>query len=185
MTTEVRLRDGTRAILWPLGSDRPELRARDRQLLRAHYEQLSADSKYHRFLGAMPHLTDTMLHRLVDEVDGVDHVALVLFVVGPENVSEPVGIARMIRYPDRPAAADVAVTVLDAWQGRGVATALLDALMQRRPPGVTQIVTEVGEDNAPSRAMLRRLGETTESRASGGVIEVSVELPEPEGQGGR
>ncbi len=76
-----------------------------------------------------------MLDHLVDEVDGVDHVALALVAVDRDGVGVPAGVARMIRYRDRPTAADVAVTVFDEWQGRGVATALLDELLRQRPAG--------------------------------------------------
>jgi RimJ/RimL family protein N-acetyltransferase len=50
------------------------------------------------------------------------------------------------------------VTVLDEWQGRGAATALLAALTERCPPGVTDLATQVAVGNAASMAMLRRLG---------------------------
>lgn len=97
----------------------------DREEVRERYESLSAETREHRFLASVPHLTDAMLDHLVDEVDGIDHVALALVVIGDDNVGRSVGVARMIRYRNEPEAADVAVTVDDAWQGRGVATALL------------------------------------------------------------
>jgi RimJ/RimL family protein N-acetyltransferase len=172
---EARLRDGTRAVVLPL---RPE----DREAVRRGYEELSPETREHRFLASVPHLTDAMLDHLVGEVDGVDHVALVLAVLDEDDVGRPVGVARMIRYPHRPTAADVAVTVVDAWQGRGVATALLAELVKARPSGVTQVVTTVAADNEASLAMLRRLGPTTATAVGGGVIDVVVDLagqPDP------
>ena len=85
-------------------------------------------------------------------------------------------IARIVRYPDQPTAADVAVTVADEWQGRGVATALLQALMRHRPVGVTQIVTEVAADNAASLAMLRRLGDLRATSSGHGTFSVVVDI---------
>lgn len=170
MGTELTLRDGTRAITWALlPSDRDEV-ARG-------YEQLSPDSRFHRFLAAVPHLTDSLLTHLVDEVDGVDHVALVLFVFDEEAVGTPAGIGRIVRYPDDPTAADVAVTVAEDFRGRGVATALLQSLLLQRPVGVERIVTVVSADNDPSLAMLKRLGPTTVSPPEDGRINVTVELP--------
>lgn len=172
MGTEVTLRDGTRAITWALlPSDRDEV-ARG-------YEQLSPDSRFHRFLAAVPHLTDSLLTHLVDEVDGVDHVALVLFVFDEESVGTPAGIGRIVRYPDEPDTADVAVTVAEDFRGRGVATALLQSLLLQRPVGVTRIATVVAADNDPSLAMLRRLGPTTVTPPEEGRINVVVELPDP------
>lgn len=174
MATEVRLRDGSLAVTWALLPS-------DREGLRSEYEHLSPVSQRHRFLAPVPHLTEAMLDRLVDEVDGVDHVALVLFVLDDEHVGSPAGVARMIRYPDAPDAADVAVTVADRFQGRGVASALLDELLRQRPRGVTRIETEVAADNPASLAMLRRLGPTTVERDGGNLLAVTVELPpEPE-----
>jgi len=54
-----------------------------------------------------------MLDRLVDDVDGVDHVALELFGLPEDGGEVPAGIARIVRYRDRLDTADVAVTVTD------------------------------------------------------------------------
>ena len=171
MPTEVALRDGTRAIVWSLLPG-------DRERLRELYEELSPASQFHRFLTPVPHLTETMLHHLVDEVDGIDHVARVVFVLDDDKVGSPAGIARMIRYSDDPAAADIAVTVRDEYQGRGVASPLLQEIMRRRPAGVKRIVTEVATDNVPSLAMLRRLGAMTTEPRGQNRLRVTVELPE-------
>jgi RimJ/RimL family protein N-acetyltransferase len=170
VATEVKLRDGSRGLTWSI---LPE----DREALREGYEHLSEETRRHRFLTGVPHLTDQLLDHLVDEVDGVDHVALVLFVLTDDNDGVPAGVARVIRYEDRPDTADVAVTVADEWQGRGVATALLAQLMLERPLGVTRLATTIAADNAPSLAMLERLGETTVTDAGDARLDVVVELP--------
>jgi RimJ/RimL family protein N-acetyltransferase len=170
---EAFLKDGTRALIW-------ELLPIDREAVREGYEHLSEETRFHRFLAAVPHLTDTMLDHLVDEVDGVDHVALVLLVLDEEDNGIPAGVARIIRYSDQPDAADVAVTVVDEWQRRGVANALLAELMRRRPVGVTRLVTTVTADNAASLAMLRRLGQAVAEPAGPNRLDVVVELPDLE-----
>jgi RimJ/RimL family protein N-acetyltransferase len=170
VATEVTLRDGTPAITWPLLPS-------DREALAQGYERLDPESKYQRFLTAVPHLSTALLDHLVDEVDGVDHVALVIFLFDEDSVGEPAGIGRIVRYPDDPTAADVAVTVGPQFRGRGVAGALLDRLLAERPAGVTRIVTQVAADNAPSLRMLQRLGPTTLTPVEDGVVGVTVELP--------
>ena len=172
MITEAILADGSRALIEPL---LPE----DREALRHGYLQLSAESRDGRFLAGVPRLTDSMLDHLVDEVDGVDHVALTLAVADDEGGS-PVAVGRIIRYAERPSEADLAVTVADSWQGRGVATALLTALVRQRPAGVTRIVTTVAADNAASLAMLRRLGETTATPTGANTVDVVVDLDPPD-----
>lgn len=170
MIEQVRLADGTDAFVVPL------LRT-DRAALVAEFESLAPESRRRRFLAPVVHLSEAMLRHLVDDVDGVDHVALVLCVETATHVYDPVALARVVRYDDVPDAADLAVTVKDAWQGRGVATALLEVLMRHRPAGVDRIVTEVLEDNPASLRMLRRLGPTTVTDQGHGVRDVVVELP--------
>ena len=84
-----------------------------------------------------------MIAQLVDSVDGVHHIALVLIVLPPQGQEGPVGVAHLRQYPGDPATADIAVTVADGWQGRGVGTALVSALMQRRPAAVKRLRTVV------------------------------------------
>ena len=170
MIEQVRLPDGTDAFVLPL------LRT-DRATLAAEFETLAPESRRRRFLAPVMHLNDAMLQHLVDDVDGVEHVALVLCVETSPDVYDPVALARMVRYADVPDAADLAVTVKDEWHGRGVATVLLEVLMRHRPVGVDRIVTEVLKDNPASLRMLRRLGPTTVEDQEHGAYGVVVELP--------
>jgi len=169
--TPVHLRDGTEAFVVPL------LPA-NREALQQEYEHLSPETRFSRFLAAVPELTDKMLDHLVDDVDGDDHVALVLLTLTEDRTELPLGLARIIRYPDDPTAADLAVTVVDDWQGRGVATALLEVLLRQRPKGVERIVTVIDAANGASLAMLRRLGEVEVSQPESGTRRVVVELPD-------
>lgn len=165
---QVTLRDGTPAWVRPLRRD-------DREELAEEYEALSPQSRRLRFLASVPRLTEAMLDRLVDDVDGVEHVALVLYVETPDG-PVPVAIGRIVRYRALPTAADVAITVKDAWQGLGVASALLPLLIARRPAGVTHLLTEVAADNPASLAMLRRVGDVQAHCSGPGVLDVEVDL---------
>ncbi len=168
MAEQVTLRDGTPGWVWPLLPT-------DRATLIREFEALSPESRRRRFLQPVLHLSDAMLTHLVDEVDGIDHVALVMMAeVGDDLV--PAGVARCVRYPQEPAAADVAVTVKDDWQGRGVATALLEVLMRERPLGVSHLLTAVAADNPASLAMLRRLGPLRTYDTTMGTFDVEVDL---------
>lgn len=173
MIEQVRLPDGTEAFVLPL-------QRTDKATLAAEFETLAPESRRRRFLAPVLHLSDSMLEHLVDDVDGINHVALVLSVETSPGVYDPVALARMVRYADDPRSADLAVTVKDAWQGRGVATTLLDVLMRERPAGVERIVTEVFHDNQASLRMLLRLGDATVEDQGSGVSEIVVDLPPPE-----
>lgn len=172
------MRDGTPGWVWPLQHG-------DREQLAEEFTSLSPESRRRRFLAPVVQLSESMLTSLVDQVDGVDHVALVLFAEDGDHY-DPVAIGRIVRYPTVPDAADIAVTVKDTWQGRGVASALLPVLVAERPKGVTHLVTEVIADNPASLAMLRRLGPTLEADGGYGEIEVRVQLDDtPRGENHR
>lgn len=164
------LRDGTPALIWPLlPTDGPGL-----QLA---WDQLSPHSRESRFLTPRHELGPDMLDVLVGEVDQRRHLAFVLVVLPPGGTDEVVGIGRLVQDELDPITADIAVTVRDDWQGRGVGSLLADALVQHRPAEVTRLLTVVAADNSASVAMLRRLGRTTISRGYPGVYDVRVELP--------
>lgn len=169
--TEVVLDEGTPAMIWPL------LDA-DAEALRSAYAELSPASRRYRFLTEVPELSDSLLRILVDGVDGVNHVAVVLTAFPARGGARQVGIARLVRYPHEPDVADVAVTVLDAWQGRGVGRELLSALLDRRPAGVARLRTAVAAENRASLAMLGRAGRLTARSDGGGALTVEVtDLP--------
>ena len=167
---EFFLRDGTPAMIWPL------LRT-DAEMLREGFRRLSPDSRQRRFLMALGELDDPMIRLLVDSVDGVHHIALLLIALPPEGEEGPVGVAHLVQGPADPASADIAVTVLDDWQGRGVGTALVSALMQRRPAEVTGLRTLVAAGNPASLALLAGAGRVSSGLPEQGVLDVTVELP--------
>jgi RimJ/RimL family protein N-acetyltransferase len=167
---EFVLQDGTPAMIWPLLPT-------DAETLRDVFRRLSPGSRHHRFLGVLDQLDDPMIRLLVDSVDGVHHIALLLIVLPPEGEEELIGVAHLVQDPADPATADIAVTVVDDWQGRGAGTALGSTLMQRRPAAVTQLRTLVAADNRASLALLARAGRVSSGLPERGVLDVTVELP--------
>jgi GNAT superfamily N-acetyltransferase len=167
---EFCLKDGTPALIWPLLPT-------DAAALREGFRRLSPQSRRSRFLGALDDLDDSMTRRLVDGVDGVHHIALVLVVLPPDGEEGPVGVARLVEDPADPGAADIAIMVADEWQGRGVGTALVSALMGRRPAGVTRLRTTVHAGNRASLALLAGAGRLSSGQAHLGIVDVTVDLP--------
>jgi RimJ/RimL family protein N-acetyltransferase len=166
---EFLLRDGTPALIWPLLPT-------DAEMLREGFRLLSPESRRLRFFTALGELDDAMIRRLVDSVDGVHHIALLLIVVPPEGEEKPVGVGHLLQVPADPATADIAITVADDWQGRGVGFALGSALMQRRPAAVTRLRTVVEEGNRASLALLARAGRMSSGLGHLGVVDVTVDL---------
>ena len=166
---EFLLRDGTPALIWPL-------LPMDAETLRAMFRRLSGDSRQYRFLTKLSKLDDSMIRRLVDSVDGVHHIALILIVLPPEGGEGPAGTAHLWQDPNDPTTADIADTVVDDWQGRGAGSALLSALMERRPAAVTRLRTVVQADNRASLALLAGAGRMSLGLPERGVLDVTVEL---------
>jgi RimJ/RimL family protein N-acetyltransferase len=166
----VKLRDGSKIVVRQVRSD-------DKGAIVDGFERMSPQSRYRRFFAPLERLSGRDL-RYLTEVDHHDHEALVGFE-RPSGV--PVGVARYVRSDD-PVEAEVAVTVIDDWQGRGAATALLDALIERaREEGVERFVALVMSENEDAFQLAAHLAPEAEKprRSASGNYELVFELPEP------
>jgi nucleotide-binding universal stress UspA family protein/RimJ/RimL family protein N-acetyltransferase len=160
----VELRDGSRVDIRPVEPD-------DRAALAAGFERLSPESRYRRFFGPMPELSERFLDYLT-QIDHHDHEALV--AVDP-STGDGVGVARYVRT--KPDVAEPAIAVIDDWQGRGVASELLDRLVDRaRDEGVARFEAPVLASNPDAIAVLERLGRTTQ-RHEGREVLLTIDLP--------
>ena len=80
---------------------------------------------------------------------------------------------------DDPDAAEVAVTVVDDWQGRGLGTELLSQLTDRaRQEGIRRFTALVAADNAAVVGLLHELGAQVRAvHAEFGAVEYDIDLP--------
>ena len=133
------------------------------------FARLGDESRARRFCGAKPRLSERELAYLA-AVDGSRHV-----IVGyAEGDPQPAGIARLVRDGS---SAEIAVTVADQHQGRGVGTELMRALAaDARAAGITHFTATVCGDNPPIVALLRQVSATIEERWLGREREFSVAL---------
>jgi nucleotide-binding universal stress UspA family protein/GNAT superfamily N-acetyltransferase len=170
----VTLRDGARVTLRPIA---PE----DKPVLAASFERLSEESRYRRFLTSKNKLSAAELDYLVD-VDHKDHEAII--AVDPSS-GEGLGVARYVRSTDDAELAEVAVTVADDWQGRGLGRALLERLTYRaRREGVRRFSALVQGENRASLGLLEGVGETRRTWDTG-EVELVIELPPQRGMGAK
>ncbi len=166
-TDVATLQDGSQVVIRPL-------RRSDRPAFIAAFERLGEQSRYRRFLGPMPSLTESQLRHLTD-VDQRDHVALA--ALDATAGSGIVGVARFIRLAD--ADVEPALAVVDDWQARGLGTVLLAALVHvARAQGVRRFQAYVLADNVDMLRLLRGIGELR-TRGAGPAVHVTVDLPEP------
>jgi GNAT superfamily N-acetyltransferase len=133
----VRLRNDVRIVIRPV-------RASDIALLLDGFARLSDAARRNRFLAHKRELSAAEALYFTD-VDHHDHEALAAL---DPITGRGVGSARFVRRADRPHAADVAVTVVDGWQRRGVASALLARLVERAAEeGITTFTADIAADN--------------------------------------
>jgi GNAT superfamily N-acetyltransferase len=169
----VVLRDGSVVVIRTV---QPE----DARLLADGFAQLSAESRQLRFLTGKPSLTPAEVSYFT-EVDHHDHEAL--GAVNPDD-GLGLGIARYIRHTEDPDGAEVAVTVTDAWQRRGLATELMSRLADRaRQEGIRHFTALIADDNEAVEGMLHHRGtDIRVTRRQPGTVEYEITLP-PRGLG--
>jgi acetyltransferase len=162
----VRIRDGHTVWVRPV-------RNTDGVELQRAFALLSDLSRYRRFLTGTPYLTDRQATYFAD-VDHLDHEALV--ALPDEHAIAIIGVARFIRYRTAPTDADLAITVAEDWQGRGLATNLLRLLSLRaREVGVRRFTVDLLADNPAVLALFRSaglIGEVSADQVISGHLEL-------------
>ena len=141
------------------------IRPGDAPALTRLYDRLSPESAYQRFFAVMRRLPPDWA-RILADVDHDRRAAIV--AAGPEG--ELIGVAR---YGTEPGAdeAEIAVVVQDAWQGRGLGTILLSALLDHAVSrGITRFLAYVLADNHRMLRLVGRQGVVTERSHDQGVV---------------
>ncbi|MEX1004842.1 MAG: GNAT family N-acetyltransferase [Acidimicrobiia bacterium] len=145
-TATANLGDGSQVGLRPVTAD-------DKPLLLDGFARLSTRARYLRFLTPAERLSAGQLAYL-SEIDHHDHVAW-----GVLDGDEAAAVGRWVRLDDEPSAAEVAVTVLDDCQRRGIGRMLLQVLgVSARARGVGVFHFDVLAENEAMLGLLRSLG---------------------------
>jgi succinyl-CoA synthetase alpha subunit/ribosomal protein S18 acetylase RimI-like enzyme len=156
--TDVILRDGSTL------RQRPPV-AEDADALLAFFSGLSDHSRYLRFHG-FPALGPKLVEPVL-EPDWQDRGALLASLDGGI-----VAVANWVRLRD-PRAAEVAFTVDDGHQRRGIGTRLLEQLAARAAgAGIEEFVAEVLHENAAMLGVFRDAGFTVTRAGEGGELEI-------------
>lgn len=167
-TSLLSLRDGTRVKIRPVV---PE----DKERFLDGFARLSPASRYRRLLAPIEELTPEML-RTFTEVDYRAHFAYVALVADDPD-ERGIGVARYIRIPEDPQAAEAAVTVVDEYQGRGLGTLLLEALgAVALEHGIRRFRGVALEGNTPIRDIMAGVGAEVH-HDSPGLVRVEIDLP--------
>jgi acetyltransferase len=164
----MRLRDGTMVAVRPI---RPE----DAALEGRFFDALSERSRYQRFLNQIAHLPPQMLARFT-QLDYDRELALVaLAPEGGTSGGEFIGVGRYAPNADGETA-EFALTVADAWQGKGVGRALLERICDcARAAGYRTLYGHILHANREMIELSERLG-FTRSGSEGDLISVARQL---------
>jgi RimJ/RimL family protein N-acetyltransferase len=150
----------------------------DQPGLRRFYAALSAATLHRRFMTPSPRLPDQMLSYL-SEAGHLDR-EVVVATFGGRIVAE----ARYHRVPGSDDA-EVAFVVADAWQGRGLGSALSELLARtaaRR--GVTAFTGSMLAENRAARRLLESAAPQADRWIRSGELEFRAPLPPDLGQAG-
>src|SRR5690242_16131252 len=162
----VVLRDGSAVLI-------RQVRGTDAPLLADGFARLGAASRQMRFPGVKKQLSAAELRYFTD-VDHYDHEALGAV---DRASGRGVGIARYIRDADDPQAAEIAVTIVDDWQGRGLGAELLAQLSDRaRQEGIRRFTALADAGNVAVAALLGKAGAYLVRRGRG-TVEYEITLP--------
>lgn len=162
-----RLADGRQVLLRPI-------RGEDKHDLAGAFARLSPETVRLRFLAPKAKLSRTEL-RYLTEVDGTDHVALVAVMAHDPRFI--VGVARYVRWADRPHDAEIAVVIGDPWQGHGLGRhmGLVLADIARRN-GIRRFTASLLSDNHAAHALMSRITAHLQYEHHDGVEELVAEL---------
>lgn len=163
------LGDGSRVEIRPVTPD-------DKALLLEGFERLSTRARYLRFLAPADRLSPGQLAYL-SEIDHHDHVAW-----GVLDGGQAAAVGRWVRLAEDPSAADVAVTVLDDFQRRGIGRMLLKVLaVSARARGIAVFHFDVLAENEAMLELLASIGasRTGQNGVVHHVLDVSL-VPPPD-----
>ena len=131
------------------------MRPHDRDIEHAFVSGLSAETRSNRLLGGSKAITREYIESLVSVDFSRDMALAAATMLDGETL---LGVARYVR--DRSGdAAEFAIVIADAWQGRGIGRRLLAKLIEAaRWRGVKRLYGDILATNRPMLELARKLG---------------------------
>ena len=149
LVKSIRLADGTHVALRPI-------RAADARMEQQFVRGLSDEARYFRFMDMLRELSPQMLTQMTD-IDYHDQMAFVAVATLNGNETQ-IAVARYVAFADGESC-EFAIVVGDAWQRKGIATALMYLLIDAaRRRGLKKMIGEVLSSNSKMLQFVDRLG---------------------------
>ena len=166
------LKDGTRVFVRPIRPD-------DEPMMKEMFYSFSERTRYLRFHGPMKAFPHNRL-QVFCNVDYKEEMALI-GLVGEPDEEEVVAVGAYNHDPSDNSA-EVAFTVRDDWQNRGLGTCLFDHLVKiGRERNIERFVAEVLPENIPMLNVFNHSNCHVSTSTEGGVVHVTIILnPQPE-----
>jgi ribosomal protein S18 acetylase RimI-like enzyme len=151
------------------------------------FAALSTQARYLRFLAPVTP-APTLLRVLSGGRASVDVIVAVRYdvIIGHAMAADQPATdgprrPRTVQDPPAPTVTDIGVVVADAWQGRGVGSALVRALVTRaQARGVTSMTMDVLHTNHRVLSMIKRRWPAAGIARFGESAAIHVRLPRPE-----
>lgn len=133
------------------------IRPSDEARIREGITEMSDRSRYLRFFSAFREPPESIVKRL-SAVDGHDHIGWgAILINGDEN--PPIAAAHAIRSDEDGAKGELAIAVLDDYQGQGVARMLIAAVLcDCLDEGLTSLEMQVLAENRAAASLAQALG---------------------------
>lgn len=133
------------------------IRPSDEQRIREGIMEMSDRSRYFRFFSAFREPPDSIVKRL-SAVDGHDHIGWgAILLDGADH--PPIGAAHAIRMDEESDTAELAVALLDDYQGLGLARILIAALLvDCVRENLSHLEMQVMADNSNAAGLFLALG---------------------------
>lgn len=171
MPEPLRLPDESRAYIRPVQPD-------DRPALIAFHRSLSDKTVYLRYFSPVSLDWRTCPAHLAEELceDPEHHCTLVIERrAGGSGLRHLIGVGRLVIAKNDETTADFAMAIRDDFQGMGLGTALLGALIeQARQAGLRAVTAEILAENRSMLEICRRFG--FDLQFSGGTDPVEARL---------
>lgn len=123
------------------------------------FEHMGPESRYRRFLQSLDNPKPGLVWREAERIvkgDPATHDGLIAFADLPQQLDAPVAVVRYVMV--EPGVAEVALSVRDDMQGKGIGTQMLQLLTVRaREAGVKKLVATAQNENEAVWKVLGKL----------------------------